>query len=217
MLDLPPILLILGDLLHVLPFLILLAKLWRTKSCSGISGRSQILYAFVFSAQILDNYGVNSLGSNSGWMRMTLVVISYVIVFLIYGSLQKTYDREQDVMYNEFLVLPCFVLALFAKGPNSSPEHVLIGFAALLEIVAIVPQLELLCGIRSVDNYVVSYLVSLGLYRTIFVLIWAVQVREHAAYPIVVSFVQILLFVVAFLRVYALKQDKEKVPYDVVE
>ncbi|XP_038110471.1 ER lumen protein-retaining receptor 1-like [Culex quinquefasciatus] len=212
-----PLMALLGDLLHLLPVVILLAKLWRTRSCSGISGKSQILYAFVFSAQVLDVYGTSSLGSNPPWMRVSLVLASYLIIFLIYGPYRKTYDRDQDVLFNEFLVLPCFVLALFATEGSSSPEHVLLAFAALLEIVAIVPQLELLCGVQSVDNYVVSYLVSLGLYRTVFILTWALQAREFVALPIVVSFVQILLFVVAFLRVFSLKQSKEKVPYDVVE
>ncbi|XP_053082782.1 ER lumen protein-retaining receptor 3 isoform X3 [Acinonyx jubatus] len=52
---------ILGDLSHLLAMILLLGKIWRSKCCSGegrpgggISGKSQILFALVFTTRYLD-------------------------------------------------------------------------------------------------------------------------------------------------------------------
>uniref|UniRef100_A0A1I7W8L8 ER lumen protein-retaining receptor n=1 Tax=Heterorhabditis bacteriophora TaxID=37862 RepID=A0A1I7W8L8_HETBA len=43
-----------ADMSHLLAILILLMKIWKTRSCAGISARSQILFAIVFTARYLD-------------------------------------------------------------------------------------------------------------------------------------------------------------------
>ncbi|XP_045146809.1 ER lumen protein-retaining receptor 3 [Echinops telfairi] len=45
---------ILGDLSHLLAMILLLGKIWRSQSCAGISGKSQILFALVFTTRYLD-------------------------------------------------------------------------------------------------------------------------------------------------------------------
>uniref|UniRef100_A0A2I3H854 ER lumen protein-retaining receptor n=1 Tax=Nomascus leucogenys TaxID=61853 RepID=A0A2I3H854_NOMLE len=45
---------ILGDLSHLLAMILLLGKIWRSKCCTGISGKSQILFALVFTTRYLD-------------------------------------------------------------------------------------------------------------------------------------------------------------------
>uniref|UniRef100_A0A8D8CMD1 ER lumen protein-retaining receptor 1-B n=2 Tax=Culex pipiens TaxID=7175 RepID=A0A8D8CMD1_CULPI len=75
-----------GDFLHVLSFAVLLAKLWRTKSCAGISGKSQILYAIVFTMRYLDlpvNISADAFYLSS--MKVVYIAISFMIVYMIYG------------------------------------------------------------------------------------------------------------------------------------
>uniref|UniRef100_A0A671LSJ4 ER lumen protein-retaining receptor 2-like n=1 Tax=Sinocyclocheilus anshuiensis TaxID=1608454 RepID=A0A671LSJ4_9TELE len=43
-----------GDLSHLAAIIILLLKIWKTRSCAGISGKSQILFALVFTSRYLD-------------------------------------------------------------------------------------------------------------------------------------------------------------------
>ena len=43
-----------GDLSHLLAIVILLMKIWKTRSCSGISGKTQALFALVFVTRYLD-------------------------------------------------------------------------------------------------------------------------------------------------------------------
>ena len=43
-----------GDLSHLLAIVLLLLKIWKTRSCAGISGKSQILFLVVFASRYLD-------------------------------------------------------------------------------------------------------------------------------------------------------------------
>ncbi|XP_044534929.1 ER lumen protein-retaining receptor 2 [Gracilinanus agilis] len=43
-----------GDLSHLAAIIILLLKIWKTRSCAGISGKSQLLFALVFTTRYLD-------------------------------------------------------------------------------------------------------------------------------------------------------------------
>ncbi|KAL9707107.1 hypothetical protein quinque_010625 [Culex quinquefasciatus] len=191
-----------GDFLHVLSFAVLLAKLWRTKSCAGISGKSQILYAIVFTMRYLDlpvNISADAFYLSS--MKVVYIAISFMIVYMIYGPYKKSYDRDQDVLYNEFLVVPCFVLALYSSY-NASPI-----------------ELDLLCKIEHVDGYVVCYLLALGLYRAMYLLKWAWLYYTTSYYePIALfaGFVQTTLFALVFVRVFTMKQREQKSIYRVV-
>ncbi|KAK6766750.1 hypothetical protein RB195_026182 [Necator americanus] len=43
-----------ADLAHLVAIVILLHKIWRSRSCEGLSGRSQVLFAIVFVSRYLD-------------------------------------------------------------------------------------------------------------------------------------------------------------------
>ena len=43
-----------GDLSHLLAILILLMKIWKTRSCAGISGKTQAMFAICFITRYLD-------------------------------------------------------------------------------------------------------------------------------------------------------------------
>lgn len=45
---------LIGDLSHVAAILILLLKIWKTRSCSGVSGKTQIMFALCFITRYLD-------------------------------------------------------------------------------------------------------------------------------------------------------------------
>ena len=43
-----------GDLSHLLAIVILLLKIWKTRSCAGISGKTQAMFAVCFITRYLD-------------------------------------------------------------------------------------------------------------------------------------------------------------------
>jgi ER lumen protein retaining receptor len=103
-----------GDLSHLLAILILLAKIWKTRSCAGISGRSQILFALVFATRYLDLF-THFISLYNTLMKIFYLASSFGTVYLIYVKFKATYDRTHDTFRIEFLLIPAAVLALIAN------------------------------------------------------------------------------------------------------
>lgn len=105
---------VLGDFSHFIAIVILLLKIWKTKSCAGLSGKSQIAFALVFTARYLDLLSVYISLYNS-IAKITFIVSSYFTVFLIYKRFKATYDGNHDSFRLEYLLAPCAVLALIVN------------------------------------------------------------------------------------------------------
>lgn len=82
-----------------------------TRFFSGISGKSQILFAIVYSTRYLDLLTTYVSLYNS-FMKLIFISASYATVFLIYRKFKATYDSNHDTFRIEFLVLPALILAL---------------------------------------------------------------------------------------------------------
>ncbi|XP_055644678.1 ER lumen protein-retaining receptor-like [Toxorhynchites rutilus septentrionalis] len=210
---------ILGDSLHALALILLIAKLWRTKSCAGLSGKTQILSAIIYTTRYADLLSPNHYHSYYvSSMKIAFIAVSCLTVYLIYGPYKKTYDRENDDFYNEFLIVPCFVLSLFSAN-YMSPLEIMWTFSIFLEAVAILPQLDLLCHVKFVDSYTVCYLLSLGLYRALYILNWAYRYYYEGDYDLIAvgsGFLQTALFSLVFVRIYMLKRREDSVMISVV-
>ncbi|XP_053865986.1 ER lumen protein-retaining receptor 1 [Malaclemys terrapin pileata] len=129
----------LGDISHLLAIIILLMKIWKTRSCAGISGKSQILFAVVFTTRYLDLV-TNFISFYNTSMKVVYITCSYATVWLIYSKFKATYDGNHDTFRVEFLVVPTAVLA-FLVNHDFTPLEILWTFSIYLESVAILPQL----------------------------------------------------------------------------
>ncbi|KAJ8682705.1 hypothetical protein QAD02_018497 [Eretmocerus hayati] len=154
---------IFGDYIHLLGMVVLLAKIWLTKTCAGISGKTQLLYAIVFTTRYMDT-AVRHNSLYSIVMRIVYISITYCLVLSVYVIFRKTYDRKHDAFRIELLLVPC---ALFAPFTSSSFESwiVLKTFSEQLEALAILPQVYLVSKGKQIDSIVVSYVACLGLHR----------------------------------------------------
>ena len=103
-----------GDLSHLLAILILLSKIWRTRSCSGISGKSQILFALVFVTRYLDLF-THFISVYNTTMKVFYIASSLGTIYLIYVKFKATYDRIHDTFRVEFLIIPAALLAVFVN------------------------------------------------------------------------------------------------------
>jgi len=159
-----------ADVLHLASILIVLLKLRAAKNCSGISLKTQELYALVFITRYLDlptNYDSPYLFL----MKIFFLVSSGFIVYQMRYPLKSTYDAEQDSFRVIFLIAPCAVLALIFN-PSFTPLEVLWSFSIFLEAVAILPQLFLLQRTGEVSNLNSHYIFCLGAYRALYVINW---------------------------------------------
>uniref|UniRef100_A0A1B0AA39 ER lumen protein-retaining receptor n=1 Tax=Glossina pallidipes TaxID=7398 RepID=A0A1B0AA39_GLOPL len=128
-----------GDLAHVFAIIILLLKIWKTRSCAGISGKSQVLFALVYLTRYLDLFTTYVSLYNSV-MKVIFLASSGATVYLMYVKFKATYDHNHDSFRVEFLFVPCVLLSLLINHDFTVME-VLWTFSIYLESVAILPQL----------------------------------------------------------------------------
>ncbi|KAM7134525.1 ER lumen protein-retaining receptor 1 isoform 1-T1 [Macrochelys suwanniensis] len=185
----------LGDISHLLAIIILLMKIWKTRSCAGISGKSQILFAVVFTTRYLDLV-TNFISFYNTSMKVVYIACSYATVWLIYSKFKATYDGNHDTFRVEFLVVPTAVLA-FLVNHDFTPLEILWTFSIYLESVAILPQLFMVSKTGEAETITSHYLFALGIYRTLYLFNWIWRYQQEGFFDliaIVAGLVQTILY-----------------------
>ncbi|CAL8301998.1 unnamed protein product [Merluccius merluccius] len=159
-----------GDVSHVVAILLLVLKIWRSRSCAGISGKSQVLFAVVFTSRYLDLFTVYISAYNT-IMKVVFLSLSYATVYLIYVRFRSTSTSEQDTFRVEFLLIPVVGLS-FLENYAFTPLEILWTFSIFLEAVAIMPQLFLITNTGEAESITTHYLFFLGLYRALYLANW---------------------------------------------
>nr|CAH0110151.1 unnamed protein product [Daphnia galeata] len=161
---------LLGDLSHLLAIVILLLKIWKSRSCAGISGKSQFLFALVYTTRYLDLL-TNYVSLYNSFMKVIFIAASYGTLYLMYVKFRATYDRNHDTFRVELLLIPVAALALLFNHEFSVME-VLWAFSIYLEAVAILPQLFMVSKTGEAESITSHYLFALGSYRALYILNW---------------------------------------------
>lgn len=159
-----------GDLSHLLAIILLLLKIWKTRSCSGVSGKSQIMFGIVFTTRYLDLF-TTFISPYNSIMKVVFIVSSYATVFLIYAKFKASYDHNHDTFRLEFLLVPIAGLAVLINHEFSFLE-ILWTFSIYLEAVAILPQLFMISKTGEAETITSHYLFALGSYRALYILNW---------------------------------------------
>lgn len=186
---------LLGDLSHLLAILILLLKIWRSRSCSGISGRSQILFAIVFLTRYLDLF-THFISLYNTLMKVFYISSSLGTIYLMYVKFKASYDRNHDTFRVEFLLIPCAILALVVNHDFEVVE-ILWTFSIYLESVAILPQLFMVSKTGEAESITSHYLFALGAYRGLYILNWIYRYYSEGFYDliaIVAGIIQTVLY-----------------------
>ncbi|CAF1030154.1 unnamed protein product [Brachionus calyciflorus] len=161
---------LIGDLSHLFAILILLLKIWKTRSCAGISGRSQILFALVFATRYLDLF-THFISLYNTLMKIFYLCSSFGTIYLMYVKFKATYDRNHDTFRVEFLLIPVAILSLIFNHEFDVLE-ILWTFSIYLESVAILPQLFMVSKTGEAESITSHYLFALGAYRGLYILNW---------------------------------------------
>jgi ER lumen protein retaining receptor len=185
-----------ADWLHVLAVITLLLKVLKSKSCAGISGKTQILYTLVFSTRYLDLF-VTYISLYNTFMKILFLCVSYGMVCLIYIIYSESYDRNRDSFFILLLILPAVLLAPMFNNEFSLIE-VLYSFSIILEAVAIWPQFFMISKVRQVNIIVFFYLLLLGSYRAFYILKW-IYYYQTLGYINTVTFVPGIVQVIPYL------------------
>jgi len=199
-----------GDFSHLLAVIILLLKIWKSRSCAGISGRTQILFALVYTTRYLDLV-TNFVSIYNSVMKIIFIVASYGTLVLMFYKFRATYDRNHDTFRMEFLVLPCLILA-FVINHEFSPIEILWTFSIYLETVAILPQLFMLSKTGEAESITSHYLFALGIYRALYIVNWIYRYYVEEFFDpiaVVAGCVQTVLYV-DFFYLYVTRVLKGK-------
>ncbi|XP_041362691.1 ER lumen protein-retaining receptor 2 isoform X1 [Gigantopelta aegis] len=159
-----------GDMSHLLAILILMAKMWKTRSCAGISGKSQIMFALVFCSRYLDLF-TSFISIYNTAMKVFFITSSIFTVYLMFFKFKATYDSNHDSFRMEFLIVPVGGLA-FLVNHDFTPVEILWTFSIYLESVAILPQLFMVSKTGEAETITSHYLFALGSYRALYLLNW---------------------------------------------
>ncbi|KAF8409105.1 hypothetical protein HHK36_005178 [Tetracentron sinense] len=151
-----------GDMTHLISILVLLLKIYATKSCSGISLKAQELYALVFLTRYMDLF-TDFVSVYNTVMKLVFIGSSVAIVWCMrmHRVVKRSYDKELDTFRHYFLIAASFALALLIHEKFTFQE-ILWAFSIYLEAVAILPQLVLLQRSGNVDNLAGQYVFFLG-------------------------------------------------------
>ncbi|KAH9727971.1 hypothetical protein KPL70_008855 [Citrus sinensis] len=192
-----------GDMTHLLSIVVLLLKIRTTKSCAGISLKTQELYVLVFLSRYL--FFTRYISLYNSIMKLVFIGTSIAIVWYMryHKVVKQTYNQDEDTFKHYFLILPSFVLALLIPHAFNSVE-ILWTFSIYLEAVAILPQLVLLQRSRNIDNLTGNYVFLLGAYRALYILNWVYRfyVEDHKVRWIrkfSCRFAGVVAFMVSFL------------------
>ncbi|KAI9025251.1 ER lumen protein retaining receptor [Phycomyces nitens] len=159
-----------ADMMHLASIIILLMKIKKSRSCSGISLKTQILYAIVFCTRYLDLFTIFVSVYNS-CMKGFFIVSSLYTVYLMKIRFKQSYDVKLDTFKIEYLLLGSFILGL-AFSAEYTVVEVLWSFSLWLESVAILPQLFMLQKTGEAETITTHYLFALGAYRGLYTLNW---------------------------------------------
>jgi ER lumen protein retaining receptor len=168
---------------HLLAIIILLLKIWKTRSCAGISGKSQVLFFIVFVSRYLDLV-TNFVSVYNTTMKIFFIASAAGTVYLMFIKFKATYDGNHDTFRVEFLLGPIAILALVLNHEFSVME-VLWTFSIYLESVAILPQLFMVSKTGEAETITSHYLFALGSYRALYIFNWIYRYHFEGFYDII--------------------------------
>ncbi|KAL3316350.1 hypothetical protein Ciccas_005011 [Cichlidogyrus casuarinus] len=162
---------LLGDFSHILAIFILMRKIWKTRSCSGLSGKTQLLFMIVYISRYLDLFThfisvYNTIG------KIIYLSTTMVTVYLIFMKFRVTYQDHKDSFPIWTLLLPSGILACIESGVTDIIE-LFWSFSIFLESVAIMPQMFMIAKTKEAETITAHYLCALGLYRAFYIFNWA--------------------------------------------
>ncbi|GAU89168.1 hypothetical protein RvY_01750 [Ramazzottius varieornatus] len=201
---------LLGDICHLVAIIVLLLKIWKTRSCAGISGKSQILFALVYTTRYVDLFFTYVSLYNSV-MKVIFLASSYATLYLIYVKFKATYDFNHDTFRIEFLLIPCVILSLLITH-DYSPVELLWTFSIYLEAVAILPQLFMVSKTGEAETITSHYLFALGAYRALYIVNWIYRYYTESfidGIAVVAGIIQTILYA-DFFYLYITKVLKGK-------
>jgi len=172
-----------GDISHYTAILTIFLKIISSKSCQGISGKSQILFLFVFITRYLDIF-TNFISIYNTSIKIFFILSTLTNIFLVFVKYKGTISSDQDTVKIQFLILGAALLALLINH-EFAPLEVFWTFSIYLEAVSIIPQLSLSSQGKAVEPVMLLYLSALGCHKLFYIFNWVHRYYNEGFYDII--------------------------------
>ena len=115
-----------GDFLHVLSIFFLWIKMQKSRSCSGLSLKSQILFFTVYVTRYLDlfsfifNGRFLHISSIYNFLMKCLFIGSQgSVLYYMWFRYRSSYNAKLDTVKLEYIIAPCVLLSFFFTETGS--------------------------------------------------------------------------------------------------
>lgn len=162
---------------HAAGIFLLVYKLTISKTCAGLSLKTQELTALYLTIRIISTIGFREV--HVVLDSLTLIATLWVI-YMMRHKLQATYMKEHDNMPLYYVLVPCVIIALIGhpRIPFSLFFTLLWALSNTIEAVSVLPQLRLIQNAKMVEPFTAHYVFALGVARFFDAAHWIIQLIE---------------------------------------
>ena len=162
-----------GDTLHLISFVIIIYKIYKDKSCKGVSAKTFEIYLIVFCTRYLDLF-MYFISIYNTSMKILFIGASAYILYLMHcnKTFHPTYDRKNEDTFPHIYLIPFAIIMTLLIHKNFTLWGLTWSFSLWLESVAVFPQISIIAKTDGVFTYTAHYLAALGSYRFFYILLW---------------------------------------------
>nr|GMD12254.1 putative ER lumen protein-retaining receptor C28H8.4 [Ipomoea batatas]GMD15660.1 putative ER lumen protein-retaining receptor C28H8.4 [Ipomoea batatas] len=167
-----------AEAIHFTGILVLIYKLIRKKTCSGLSLRTQEITALYLAIRLYCSF-IMEADIHTVLDFVTLVSTLWVM-YMIRFKLKFTYMAGMDSTPIYYIIVPASILAVFVHPHTSHLQihRMLWAFCVYLESVAVLPQLRMMQKAKMIEPFTAHYVFALGIARFLELAHWIIQVYE---------------------------------------
>lgn len=193
---------LMGDVAHLIALLYLLLWIYRKKSCSGISAKTQLIHCLVFSLRYLDLFSY-FISLYNTLMKLILLTLTFSTTGLI--GYNGNYEVDQDNLRLSYLITPSFILGIIFTYSYDVIE-ISWTISIFLEAIAILPQLIMSHNRGESTGVIRHYMILLAFYKSMYCFNWAYRkfrLDFISNTSILVGIGQTLIYYLAIMIMYS--------------
>ncbi|XP_021909532.1 ER lumen protein-retaining receptor [Carica papaya] len=165
-----------AEVVHAAGILVLIYKLTKTKTCSGLSLKSQELTAIFLAVRLACSTMIEA--DIHTVLDFATIVSTGWVIYMIRRKLKATYIKELDDMPIYYLLVPCAILAVIIHPytHHSRISRIMWAFSVFLESVSVAPQLRMMQKAKMIEPFTAHYVFALGVARFFACAHWIIQI-----------------------------------------
>ncbi|XP_057534730.1 uncharacterized protein LOC130813046 [Amaranthus tricolor] len=168
---------IFAELAHAAGILVLIYKLSITKTCSGLSLKTQELTAIFLTLRIMCHFAY--MPDIFIFLDSITLLSTLWVIYMIRFNLKQTYLKDLDNMPLYYVLLPALVVALIGlPGLLNFIFKFLYVYSSTIEAVSVLPQLRLIQNAKMVEPFTAHYVFALGVARFLSCANWIILIID---------------------------------------